>query len=71
MDNVSEVVALLRQQAVLENQILTTGGDPRSRRNGRSPPPVAGSWPIQKRSPRFSILRARYAVPPTPSPSGM
>jgi proline dehydrogenase len=26
MDNVSEVVALLRQQAVLENQILTAAG---------------------------------------------
>jgi len=35
MDNVSEVVALLRQQAVLENQILTTGG-----------PAVAAEWAL-------------------------
>ena len=35
MDNVSEVVALLRQQAVLENQILTTWG-----------PAVAAEWEL-------------------------
>src|SRR5450631_2932817 len=35
MDNVSEVVALLRQQAVLENRILTTGR-----------PAVAAEWAL-------------------------
>jgi hypothetical protein len=42
MDNVVEVVALLRQQAALEHRLMNTAGPGRGRM-GRSPPPVAGS----------------------------
>jgi len=65
MDNVTEVVALLRRQAALEQQLMNTPERPRLRQNGRSPPHGGGSWRIRKRSLPSCIRRALRRFPDT------